>query len=452
VPTHEPAVLLTVTHGPLGGNVYRFDERSTCVVGRAPDCSPRLPNDDEHRMVSRHHCLLDVNPPDIRVRDFGSLNGTYLNDVRIGARRPDQSPAEGAATAFPEHDLRDGDEIRLGDTVFSVEIRSGLPRTGVLVRCAQCGTDVGDEAGARDGDYVCASCRSEPLVLARDLLGRADAGEPGLLPIAGYEIERELGAGGMGRVYLARKVATGARVALKIMLPAVAADPEHQARFLREIAVTQGLDHPGIARLHDVGSAAGVFYFTSEFCDGGSLRDLVAARGGRLPPDEALPLAVQALEALAYAHGRGIVHRDLTPHNILLTDAPVPQVKLADFGLAKSFDLAGLSGLTRTGAAAGKPHFMPYQQVVNFRQASPAVDVWALAACLYWMLAGTYPRDFPPLRDPWFVVLQTDPVPIRRRQPALPAALAEVVDTAVRDRPDIGFATAAELRAALLAV
>jgi hypothetical protein len=450
VPTPVPEVVLTVTRGPLGGSVYRFDERTTSVVGRAPDCSPRLPDDDEHRTVSRHHCLLDVNPPDVRVRDFGSLNGTYLNGVRIGRRDPGQSPAEGAATPFPEHDLADGDEIRLGNTVLSVAIRDGLPPTGVLVRCARCGKDVGDEAGARDGDYVCADCRGRPEQLARDLLSRADAGEPGLGPIAGFELVRELGAGGMGRVHLAREVATGDLFALKIMLPAVAADPEHQARFLREIAVTQGLDHPGVARLHHVGSAGGVFYFTSEFCDGGSLAELVRARGGRLPPEEAVPLAVQALEALEYAHGRGVVHRDLTPHNILLTDGPEPRVKLADFGLAKSFDLAGLSGLTRTGEAAGKPHFMPYQQVVNFRQASPAVDVWALGACLYWMLAGTYPREFPPLRDPWFVVLQTDPVPVRSRQPSLGGRLADVVDRAVRDRPEIGYATAAELRRDLL--
>src|SRR4029450_12069276 len=93
---------------------YRFDERTTSVLGRAPDCSPRLPDDDEHRTVSPPPAPLDATPPDTRVRDFGSLNGPYLNGTRIGRRAPGQSPAEGAATAFGEHDLADGDELPRG--------------------------------------------------------------------------------------------------------------------------------------------------------------------------------------------------------------------------------------------------------------------------------------------------------------------------------------------------
>jgi hypothetical protein len=185
-PPPGPAVALVVTKGPLNGASYLFDRRTTCVIGRADDCSPRMPDDDERRTVSRHHCLLDINPPDLRIRDFGSLNGTYVNGVRIGRRRPGQTPEEAAAIAFPEHDLRDGDEIRLGDTVLRVGVRTGRARTRVLVRCARCDTDVGDEVGARAGEYVCAQCRSEPTTLVRDLLGRADAGEPDLAPLAGY--------------------------------------------------------------------------------------------------------------------------------------------------------------------------------------------------------------------------------------------------------------------------
>jgi eukaryotic-like serine/threonine-protein kinase len=382
----------------------------------------------------------------------GSLNGTYVNGVRIGRRRADQTPEEAAAVPFPEHDLREGDDIRLGNTVLRIGVRTGLPRTRVLVRCARCDRDVGDEVGARAGEYVCAKCRAEPTTLVRELLSRADAGEADVASLAGYVLERELGAGGMGRVYLAREVAIGTRVALKTMLPAVAADPDAQARFLREIDVMRTLVHPGVARLYHAGSASGVFFFTSEYCPGGSLADLLVARGGTLPVDESVPLALQALDALEYAHAQGIVHRDLTPGNILLTAGRAPCVKLADFGLAKLFDQAGLSGLTRTGTAAGKPNYMPYQQIVNFRHARPAVDVWALAACLYKMLTGTSPRDFPAGRDPWQIVLQTDAVPVRRRVPGLPDPLAQVIDTALRDRPDIGYGTATELRRALAAI
>ncbi|GGM40550.1 hypothetical protein GCM10007977_047470 [Dactylosporangium sucinum] len=439
----RPSVQLTIMAGPLSGRTFRFEERTTLILGRADDCSPQLPDDHEHRTVSRHHCLLDINPPDVRIRDFGSLNGTYLNRKKIGQRAEGQSAEEAAGVRFPEHDLADGDEFRLGPTTFHVRVEKPSV-TRVLPRCASCGRDVADEIGEHRGDYVCAECRLEPASLVRDALAGAGPG------FAGYEVVRELGAGGMGRVYLARNTATGDQVALKVMLPHVAADESDRARFLREIAIGQALRHPHIATLHHTGSAGGAFFFAVEYCAGGSVRELMTRHGGTLPVDLAVPLALQALDALRYAHEQGVVHRDVTPHNILLTDGTEPLVKLADFGLAKAFDQAGLSGLTRTGTAAGKPYFMPYQQIVNFRHAKPAVDVWALAACLYHMLTGAYPRAFPSDRDPWQVVLQTQAVPIRERDPAIPRPLAEVLDTALRDRPEIGFQTAAEFRHALL--
>jgi serine/threonine protein kinase len=147
-----------------------------------------------------------------------------------------------------------------------------------------------------------------------------------------------------------------------------------------------------------------------------------------------------------------VVHRDLTPHNILLgeTDGSIV-AKVGDFGLAKAFDQAGLSGLTRTGATAGKPWYLPRRQVIDFKNVTPAVDVWALAACLYHVLTGAYPRDFPRGKDPWQVILQIAPVPIRRREPGIPPALAEVIDEALRENPKSAFHTADELRRALLA-
>jgi hypothetical protein len=439
----RPLVQLTISSGPMTGRTYLFTERTTCILGRADDCEPRLPGDDEHRTVSRHHCLIDINPPDARLRDFGSLNGTYLNGVKIGQRASGQNPSDAAAQRFPEHDLADGDEIRLGCTTFTVRIEKPPP-TRVLPRCANCGRNVADEIGDHRGEHVCTDCRAQPGSLVREAL--AEAGTA----FVGYDVVRELGAGGMGRVYLARNGVTGDEVALKVMLPHVAADEPARARFLREAAVGQALRHPHIAALHHTGSAGGAFFFAVEYCPGGSLRDLIDARGGTLPPDVAVPLAVQALDALQHAHERGIVHRDVSPDNILLTAGPDPQVKVADFGLAKAFDQAGLSGLTRTGTVAGKPYFLPYQQIVNFRHAKPAVDVWALAACLYNALTGVYPRDFPLERDPWQVVLQTSAVPIRDRNPDLPRWLADALDTALRDRPAIGFQTAAELRDALV--
>ncbi len=449
-------VTLRLVKGRLDRTEYVFDERTTCVLGRATECSPRLPDDDYHRTVSRHHCLLDINPPDARIRDFGSRNGTYVNGEKIGQREAHQTPEEGAARSFSEHDLVDGDEIRLGDTVFRVGITVPTHHpTLMLARCVKCDREVGSELGGRSGQYVCTECRSEPGAVAEFLVSRARSGHRELAPIAGYTLLRQLGRGGMGAVYLARNEDGGNEVALKVMLPKVAASTAARARFLREVELTRNLRHPNIAALHDANFAEGAFYFTTEYCAGGSLDQLLERRGGRLEPAEAVRLATQALAGLAYAHEEGVVHRDLSPHNILLghTDGS-PEgtyvAKVGDFGLAKAFDQAGLSGLTRTGATAGKPWYLPRQQVINFRNVTPAVDVWALAACLYHALTGTYPRDFPSDRDPWQNILQADPVPIRRRVPSVPRALASVIDDALREDPNAPFQAASELRRALL--
>lgn len=452
--TDAATVTLRLVRGRLDRTEYEFDERTTCVLGRAVDCVPRLPDDEHHRTVSRHHCLLDINPPDARVRDFGSLNGTYVNGTKIGQRAAHESPSAGAGRAFPEHDLIDGDEIRLGETVFRVDIRlpAGHP-TVVPSRCGQCDRELGDEFGERSGEYVCADCRAEPAAVAEHLVHRAHGGRPELAPIAGYTLVRELGRGGTGAVYLARHERTGQEVALKVMLPRVAASRHARARFLREAELTKALRHPNIAALYDAGFADGTFYLTTEYCRGGSLDQLLTRRGGRLEVTEAVVLTCQALAGLAHAHDEGVVHRDLSPHNLLLADglpAAAPTVKVGDFGLAKAFDQAGLSGLTRTGATAGKPWFVPRRQVIDFRDVTPAVDIWAVAACLYHALTAQFPRDFPRDKDPWQVVLQADPVPIRRREPGIPPALAEVIDTALLERQATGFATAAEFRAALL--
>lgn len=424
-------VTLTLIKGWLDRGSYVFDERTTCVIGRADDCSPRLPDDEHHRTVSRHHCLLDINPPEIRIRDFGSLNGTYVNGKKIGQRDKGLSPQEADLRRFPEHDLRDGDEIQIGETIFRIDVRS--PRLAPQPATAPMPADdpLTDDTDAK----------------ARSLLDLARGGESDLAPIAGYEILRMLGRGGMGAVYLVHDPRIGRQVALKLMLPKVASRAEARLRFLQEAAFTAALRHPNIAALYDYGYADGAFFFTLDYCPGGSLDQLLRQRGGTLPVGEAVPLVLQALDGLAYAHARTIVHRDLSPHNILLADVP----KIADFGLAKSFDQNGLSGLTRTGVTAGKPYFMPRQQVINFKNATPSVDLWAIAATLYHCLTGTYPRDFTPARDVWLTVLQSPAVPIRQRTPSIPHPLAEVIDHALTEHPAIGFQTATDFRQALAA-
>ena len=299
-------VTLQIANGPSAGQQFVYEDRTTCIVGRSRDCEPRLlckpeePNAAENRKISRHHCLLDINPPDVRIRDFGSLNGTYINGQKIGQRRVHEQPGG----SFPEHDLKDGDEIWLGNLKLRVCIHvptvcgacgvevpaseqktdGGRPMPCLCQKClkstqradapggrcrtlaepvklcAKCGRDVSRERGAnRAGEFVCSSCRENPFDLLRQLIQDAAGGDKKLVAVEGYQIVKELGRGGMGAVYLAKRQETGQQVALKVMLPKVAAGQRATEGFLREAVNTKALQHPNVVRLWDSGCSQGTF-------------------------------------------------------------------------------------------------------------------------------------------------------------------------------------------------
>ena len=268
--------------------------------------------------------------------------------------------------------------------------------------------------------------------------------------VGDYEIERLLGRGGMGAVYLAHERGDGRRIALKLMLPKTQVDEAAQEIFLREIEVTRALRHQNIVALLDFGKHEGRFFFALEYCPGGNADELLSREGGPLGLPQVLRLAAGALDGLAAAHAAGFVHRDIKPDNLLL--AGDGTAKLADFGLAKSFQQAGLSGMTATGAVAGTFYFMPREQLTNFRQVRPVSDVWSMAATLYYLLTAQYARDFKSRPDPLAVILRGGVVPIRDRDPFLPDDLADVLDRALLDDPVQRYADAGEFVAALRAV
>ncbi|MCY7275750.1 MAG: serine/threonine-protein kinase [Phormidesmis sp. CAN_BIN44] len=437
-------IILTITSNNNEVDKRTYEERTTCIIGRSPDCSLQLPNDEAHNIISRYHCLLDINPPAIRVRDLGSRNGTFVNGQLIGQRHPIQTPEEGARMNFPEHDLQAGDKIELGNVVIRVGIEVEEPTKPP----------------------------SQPLDdlyrILMDLLVRADSGAPNLLAIRGYTILKQLGQGGFGAVYLAHHQQTGTDVALKVMLPKIASDQHAKQMFLREVENTKALQHRNVVKVLDSGCSDDIFFFTLEYCEGGSIADLMRRQREALSIQTAMAIILQVLDGLEYAHnaeipqvkqadrqfgrGRGLVHRDLKPGNIFLSNTSGSlRARIGDYGLAKAFDLSGLSGLTRSGTLAGTPYFMPRQQVINFKYAQPEVDLWATAATLYSMLTGTYPREFN-RGDPYLVVLQTNAVPIRQRNASIPKRLAEVIDLALVDKPKICFQSAAALKQELLAV
>jgi serine/threonine protein kinase len=298
-----------------------------------------------------------------------------------------------------------------------------------------------------------------------DLLGQAEAGTSELRVLRGYEVLEEIGAGGMGAGYLARHQRTGNPAAIKLMLPRVAADEDAIALFQREIRNTMSLNHRNVVRLPDHGFDRGAFFMVLEYCDGGTALDLRVQRGGTLPTDEAIEIALQALDGLEYCHmadipfvkqegggyvsGKGVVHRDIKPANLFLTGWGSGRVvKVGDFGLAKAFAESGLSGRTRAGDVGGTYEFTFRQRVAYYKDSGPEVDVWSLAATLYYLLTGHTPRDFGD-GDRCLAVLEVDPTPIGKRRPDLPRRLAEVIDAALVEEPGMALKTAGEFKKAL---
>jgi pSer/pThr/pTyr-binding forkhead associated (FHA) protein len=461
--TNTPRVTLRYTAGPLAGQEVSYTEPAVLLFGRGEDCNPQLPQDGCGR-VSRRHCFVEVNPPDVRIRDLGSLKGTFVGGNLIGRRPKGEPPKPGFESST--HALNDGAEVRLTDraqVAFTVWVEA--PEAPEVRACAWCGKEGSKAVANRAGMFVCAACQSNMAALVQGMVCEAKAGNTELKAVKGYELVERIGQGGMGAVYLARHPTTGP-AAVKLMLPKVAADERAVRLFQREIRNTMALNHRNVVRCLDHGFTKGVFFFVLEYCDGGSVAGLMGARGGKLPVDEAVEIALQALDGLHSAHtaeipfvrgkdgrfgpGRGLVHRDIKPANLFLSGWGSGRVvKVGDYGLAKGFDEAGLSGGTRTGDVAGTWEFMCRQQVVGYKAAGPEVDVWALAASLYQMLTGQLPRDFPEGRDPWLVVLEDNPVPILKRNPKLPAKLAEVIDHALTEEPKMPFASAAEFKQAL---
>jgi serine/threonine-protein kinase len=390
-------VILEVVDGPHRGDRLEFDSHETLLVGRGSRAQLRLVNDPH---FSRNHFLLEVNPPRVLLRDLGSRNGTLVNG------RP-----------VKQDYLNPGDIISGGQT----RIRFTL-------------ADAPSPAG--------------PPPLEATQAHPAPASGP---VIPGYEIVRELGRGGMGVVYLARSQAGGDRVALKVIIPESAVNDRAVGLFFREARVLSKLNHPRIVRFRETGLHLGQLYLAMEYVATVDLKALLAGKAAAARVRLCTAILCPALEGLHHAHGLGFVHRDVKPGNLLVSGrAEDPQVKVADFGLAKSYEGAGLSGMTHEGQGLGTVVYMAPEQVISARDARPAVDVYSAGATLYHLLSGAYPYDFPAGRDPLLVVLEAPVVPLTRRCGWVPPALGEIVQRALAREPADRFPSAEALRQALL--
>jgi eukaryotic-like serine/threonine-protein kinase len=260
-----------------------------------------------------------------------------------------------------------------------------------------------------------------------------------------YPVERPLGRGGMATVYLARDLRHQRPVAVKVLHPELAAGLGTE-RFLREIRIEAGLQHPHILPLHDSGEAAGFLYYVMPFVSGESLRQRLA-REGRLSVEDTVRIASDVADALAYAHAHGVVHRDIKPENILLSNG---HALVADFGIAKAVEAAGDSKLTETGWGMGTPAYMSPEQIVG-EPVDGRSDVYGLGCVVYEMLTGHPPFPADNARAMFTRHQVETPPPISADRPEVPAHLQDAVLTALAKLPTDRFATAAEFVARLSA-
>jgi hypothetical protein len=263
-----------------------------------------------------------------------------------------------------------------------------------------------------------------------------------LLELPGYELLGELARGGMGVVYRARQVSPDREVALKVLLPRFAEDPEMLARFEIEARAMAALDHPGILPVYEVGARGGAPFFSMKFVAGGSLADRLKA--GAMDPRAAAALLASLAEAVHFAHQHGVLHRDLKPGNFLFDGDSRPYV--SDFGLAKlPMDSGG--GLTRTGAFFGTPQYMPPEVAGgSAAESTVAGDVYALGAVLYECLTGAPPHARHQNVGSLLRAIVDEPVvPPQAKKPGLPRDLAVVCQKALEKSPGARYASAGAL-------
>lgn len=429
-------VTLNVVAGPQTGRTFTFDQHDTFMIGRSEDAHFCLPHD---RFFSRHHCLIEIAPPQAFIRDLGSTNGTFVNGIRIESTY-----------------LKHGDRIQGGETVLEVQVigdraesagnfkpnvNDGEPSL-ITVACINCGLPAKAEASRPDAklSYLCENCREQLKKNPQ--------------PIPNYQMIRVLGQGGMGSVMLARAVADGRLVAVKTLLPEVAVSDQSLKRFLREIEVSSSLRHPNIVSYIEHGTHNGIVYLVTEYVPGQDASKLAKQRGGRLPWQQVVKIIEQTLAALDFAHSLGFVHRDIKEQNILV-DGSFPNfvAKLTDFGLSKSYKQTGMSGVTMVGDVAGTIAYMPPEQVRDFKEVRPPADIYGVGMTAYSLLTGAHALDISPnagISETVKAIFEKPIIPIARRVPEVPLKVSAVIETALAKQVELRWRTAGEMRDALL--
>lgn len=262
-----------------------------------------------------------------------------------------------------------------------------------------------------------------------------------------YDIDREVGAGGMATVYLARDLKHDRRVAIKVLRPELAAalGPD---RFPREIRIVAQLQHPHVLPLHDSGESDGFLYYVMPFVDGESLRKKLD-REGQLPVHDAVRILREVVDALAYAHGLGILHRDIKPDNVMLSGR---HAMVMDFGVAKAVSAAGGETLTTVGVAVGTPQYMSPEQATGAENLDHRSDIYSIGILAYELLTGDTPFKGRTAQAILSAQVLEKAKPVSEIRQSVPAPLAELISRCLEKQPADRWQSAEEILRELEAI
>lgn len=477
-------VFVTISKGPREGKTIVFTGHKTCVFGRANDSFEILPEDD--RTIGRHHFSLEIHPPRLLIQDLQSRNGTFVNGRRIGESKRGETLSLSGNRALVSEPLNPGDRIQAGNTMFTVDIEllvrciccgrdtdlysASIPKQDkpvVLcrscwgkithgidlrkfliernipsdIRCSSCGKGIMEQSNCGpEGSYLCNTCREKMVHDKRaikKLLDTTSHSEErnAIYSIKNLEFKKSLGRGKVGNVYLAKGKALSHEVAVKIIVANILADAAIQADLKAHLETMRNLSHPNVVGIMSYGFAANSLYLVSEYCDGGNVRQFLARRNGRLGLHEAIPIMLQFLEGLAFIHSKGLFHGDLTPENLLLSGSEETLVaRLSDACLLHTLQNAGLGDLLLAGKSDDL-FFSPQELLTGIGSASPASDVWSLAAIFYYMLSGQFPQDATSGENIMSSLIEPTMVPIAARRRDILPDLAQLIDDSLQLNP-----------------
>ncbi len=307
------------------------------------------------------------------------------------------------------------------------------------IKCRICNQFASDIVYEGQISYVCPSCQQNLI---------ADG-----IAIYGFRMIKELGSGGMGKVFLAVREQDGKNVALKTIIPGAAISEKKIKQFCREISIDMRLKHPNIVEFIEVGEAGGLLWFAMEYVQGEDL-ERVINQEGVLPIETSINIIAQILNALDYAHKQKIIHRDVKPQNILVTKKENGYIaKITDFGLAKNYEQTGQSNMSLSGQTGGTIPFMPSEQVLDFKYVKPAGDIYSTGAVLYFILTGgrfVY-KEFYTDKDPILVILEGNLTPITHWNKDIPSELWDIIKKSLFYESKKRFETAGEFASTLRA-